>query len=86
MAEGALHARPEYDFDERGERGDIHRTFRHFDYPSNESLIPPLGAQLTGTNKLEFCLILIDSKPDPKSVQDRRRLIVLVYERTEYAD
>jgi len=82
MAEGSLHARPEYDKDIHED--DIQRTIRHFDYPSDESLIPAYGTLLTGTDTLGYSLVEILSVPDPKSVQGRRRLLALTYERTIY--
>jgi len=82
MAEAALHARPEYDYDVI--EGDIHRRMLHFDYSFDESLIPAIGTLLTGTDTLLFSLIRNESRPDPKSTDGRRRLLVKVFERTEY--
>lgn len=83
MAEGALHSRPEYDFEEKV--GEVLRATKHYDYPVEEAaLIPAIGTLLTETGKLGYSLVALKSVPDPKSVHERRRLLAAVYERTDY--
>ena len=82
MAEAKLHPRPEYDYDVR--EHDIQRRFKHYDYPANEDLIPDIGSTLGESGVQDWNLVSLQSKPDPKSIEGRRRLLVLVYERTEY--
>lgn len=82
MAEGARHARPEYDTTERV--GELLRVTKHFDFPSDEDLIPAIGTILSGDDTLTYSLIDARTIPDPKSVQGRRLLLALVYEETEY--